>query len=80
MRVESFRDGDGTMVPPGSGPRVQAGRRRAAELRFTPGEAAALLLQTSARTRAQPDPLTRSDAAGRSQRDRRTHHGPFGKD
>ena len=22
MRVESFRDGDGTMVPPGSGPRV----------------------------------------------------------
>ena len=26
MRVESFRDGDGTMVPPRSGPRVQAGR------------------------------------------------------
>ncbi|MFZ0192056.1 MAG: hypothetical protein WAL72_34490 [Streptosporangiaceae bacterium] len=26
MRVESFGDGDGTMVPPGSGPRVRAGR------------------------------------------------------
>jgi len=26
MRVESFRDGDGTVVPPGSGPWVQAGR------------------------------------------------------
>ncbi len=26
MRVESFRDGTGTMVPPGSGPGVQGGR------------------------------------------------------
>jgi hypothetical protein len=26
MRVESFRDGAGTIVPPGTGPRVQAGR------------------------------------------------------
>ena len=26
MRVESFRDGDGTMVPPGSVPGVHGGR------------------------------------------------------